>query len=75
MIGALFLLFPTIAERVSDRHNDSYTVQNFAEIVGPLFARLKKSELQKPGASYLSLHDTFRKALRTGFTIAKGKPG
>ena len=73
MLRALFLLFPTIAERVADRHADDYSVKNFSEIIDPLFNRLKKSELQKPGASYLTLHDSFRKALRTGFSIGKGK--
>lgn len=70
LFRAVMLLFPSVAERVSDRHQE-FSVTNFDEIVGPFFARLKKSDLQKPGSSPHTLHDTFRKTLRSGFTIGR----
>ncbi|MBR0834687.1 DGQHR domain-containing protein [Bradyrhizobium manausense] len=72
LFRALILLFPTVAERVSDRYHDDFSVVHFDEIVQPMFQRMKKSELQKPGASITNLHDSFRKALRSGFTIRRG---
>jgi hypothetical protein len=70
LFRALMLLFPSVAERVSDRHKE-FSVANFDEIVGPFFGKLKKSDLERPGSSPHTLHDTFRKALRSGFTIGR----
>jgi DGQHR domain-containing protein len=74
LFRALMLLFPSVAERVADRHPNDFSVANFDEIVEPFFARLKKSELQKPGSSPHNLHETFRKTLRSGFTIGGNAP-
>ncbi|HEX4765601.1 MAG TPA: DGQHR domain-containing protein [Lichenihabitans sp.] len=71
LFRALILLFPTIAERVSDRHSGEFSVANFNEVTEPFFSRVKKGDLSKPGASLHSLHDTFRKALHSGFTIGR----
>jgi DGQHR domain-containing protein len=72
LFRALLQLFPVVAERVSDRHGQEYTTANFSEIVGPFIARLKKSDLDRPGTSYIVLFDNFRKALRSGFSIGSG---
>lgn len=72
MFKALMLLFPTVAERVNDRHPGEFTVQHFDEIIGPMFQRVKRSDLANPGKSPTPLVDTFRKALRSGFTIGTG---
>lgn len=68
---ALMMLFPAIAERVSDRHDSDFSVANFDEVVDPLFDRMKKNDLASPGKSPTVLHDAFQKALRSGFTIKK----
>jgi hypothetical protein len=70
LFRALMFLFPAVAERVSDRHQE-FSVANFDEIVGPFFSRLKKSDFQRPGSSPHSLHESFRKTLRSGFTIGR----
>ncbi|MFN3261364.1 MAG: DGQHR domain-containing protein [Pikeienuella sp.] len=72
MFKALMLIFPTIAERVNDRHPSSFTVAHFDEIVSPMFQRSKRAELSNPGKSPSLLVDSFRKALRSGFTIGGG---
>jgi DGQHR domain-containing protein len=69
LFRALVLLFPTIAEPVADRHGGEFSPANFDEIVGPLFRRMKRAGLQLPGQSHQRLHETFRKTLRTGFTL------
>jgi DGQHR domain-containing protein len=75
MFKALMLLFPTVAERVNDRHPNEFTVSHFDEIVTPMFQRLKRSDLANPGKSPTPLYETFRKALRSGFTIGPGATG
>ncbi len=72
LFRALISLFPQIAERVSDRHAKDFTSANFAEIIMPFFARIKKVDLAKPGTSYIILYENFRKSLRSGFSIASG---
>jgi DGQHR domain-containing protein len=72
LFKALMLLFPTVAERVNDRHPGEYTIANFESILKPMFHRMKKSVLSNPGKSAASLLDAFRKGLQTGFTIAVG---
>jgi DGQHR domain-containing protein len=69
---ALMLLFPAVAERVADRHANDFSVANFDEIVSPLFSRMKRADLEKPGVSHIALYEVFRKTLRSGFTIGKG---
>ncbi len=69
MFKALVLLFPSIAERVADRFGGAYTTGNFEEMLLPLFRRLKKTELPKPGVGHLAMHEHFRKTLAAGFSL------
>lgn len=73
LFRAIMLLFPAVAERVSDRHEEEYTVENFNEALEPLFARLRKTELKNPTGSHLDVHETFRRRLESGFSIGKGR--
>jgi hypothetical protein len=70
---ALIMLFPTIAERVADKFSNQFTVANFETVVAPFFQRLKKSHLQNPGSNIKELHETFKGALWSGFTIGRGR--
>jgi DGQHR domain-containing protein len=69
LFKALVLLFANVAERVSDRHGGRYTVQNFEEVLGPFFRRLKKSDLPKPATGHLALYESYRKTLSSGFSL------
>lgn len=69
LFKALILLFTNVAERVSDRHGGTYTVQNFEEVLGPFFRKLKKADLPKPGAGHLALYENYRKILSSGFSL------
>jgi DGQHR domain-containing protein len=73
LFRAIMLLFPAAAERVSDRHGDEYTVQHFAEILEPFFSRVKKADLKRPGGSPVALHETFKRAMESGFSIGRGR--
>ena len=73
LFRAIILLFPATAERVSDRYGEEYTVQHFAEVLEPFFSRLKKADLRRPGGSPVALHDTFKKAMESGFSIGRGR--
>jgi DGQHR domain-containing protein len=75
LFRALMQVFPTVAERVADRHQDDPSAENFAEIVGPFFQRVKKSDLQNPGTSHKILAETFAKALRSGFSLGRFRAG
>jgi hypothetical protein len=70
LFRALMLLFPIIAERVSDRYTSNYSTEHFAEFTEPLFSRLKKTDFDRFGTSYISLYEYLRKSMRAGFSIA-----
>ena len=71
LLRALFLLFPAVAEKVADRYEDSYSADNFKEVLQPVFTRTKKSDLKSPGKSPSALYDTLRKQMESGFSIAR----
>ena len=68
LFRAIMLVFPFVVGRVSDRFGRQFTVENFEEILRPL-QKLRKSELQKPGATHINLADGFRKKLELSFSI------
>lgn len=72
MFKGLMLLFPTVAEKVADRHGSEFTLANFDEVLAPMFERVRRADLANPGKSASSLVDVFKKGLRTGFTIGSG---
>jgi DGQHR domain-containing protein len=72
LFRALILLFPTVAERVSDRHDGKYTTAHFDQVLEPFFQRIKRNDLLRPGTSHVALHENFLKALRSGFSISRG---
>ncbi|ARN83426.1 hypothetical protein B1812_05955 [Methylocystis bryophila] len=69
LFKALLLLFPDIAERVAERGGGELRVEAFQQILLPMFRRLKKSELPKPGAGHLAMREHFRKTLTAGFSL------
>jgi DGQHR domain-containing protein len=71
LFRAVVLLFPAVAERVSDRYNGQLTKENFYEVLKPFFSRLKPPSLKSPGASPTALHEIFKRALQSGFSIGQ----
>jgi DGQHR domain-containing protein len=72
---AIFLLFPSVAARVSDRHNDEYTVENFNEVLQPLFKKLKAADILNPAGSHIDLSGLFKRRMESGFAIGRGRTG
>jgi DGQHR domain-containing protein len=66
---AVMLLFTDAGQRVKDKYGKAYSVQNFSEILQPMFVKVKTASLQKPGASYKELHEHLSGALKTSFTL------
>lgn len=66
---AAMLLFTEAAQRVKDRFGKPYTVDNFYEVLRPMFSAVRPNDLRKPGNSYKDLHATLSKALITSFTL------
>jgi DGQHR domain-containing protein len=73
LFRAIVLLFPLVAERVSDRHGAVFTADNFREVLDPLFMRVKKHDLRTPGASPVELYEKLVNALQSGFSIGRKK--
>lgn len=68
LFRAILLVFPFVVGRVSDRFGRQFTVQNFEEILRPL-QKIRKSDLQRAGATHINLADGFRKKLESSFSI------
>ncbi|QOY88536.1 DGQHR domain-containing protein [Paludibaculum fermentans] len=66
---AVLQLFPEVAQKVKDRKGAVYTPDNFAEVMGALFDRLKKASFSKPGLSYRALYETMSETLRKKFSL------
>ena len=66
---AMMSLFPTIAQRVQDRHGSDLTPQNFSEIIDPMFANVPNSKLEKPGNSWTVLRDYFEARIKRKLVI------
>jgi DGQHR domain-containing protein len=66
---AIMLLFPSVAGRILDRYKGDFSVENFNEMLAPLVGKLRKSDVHRPGATHLDLHNLFRKRLEAGFSI------
>ena len=71
LFRAIMLLFPAVAEKVSDRYGDEFTADNFAEVLRPVVSRTKKSYVETPGGSPSELYDVFRKQLESGFSLSR----
>jgi DGQHR domain-containing protein len=72
LFRAMMLLFPAVAERVSDRFGNKYTKNNYEAVMSSFFQRVKKSDLRHPGSSPVALSEKFKQTLQSGFAIRKG---
>jgi hypothetical protein len=75
LFRAIVLLFPAVAERVSDRYGNEFNVDNFAEVLRPMFARTKGTLIKSPGSSPVALSETFKKTLQSSFSLGQTRAG
>jgi hypothetical protein len=73
LFRAILLLFPAVAERVSLRYGNTFTDENFKEMLQPVFSRMKTGDVKAPGLSPAALFDSFEKSLRGGFSIGQSR--
>lgn len=66
---AVMALFPEVAQRVKDKYGKAYTVDHFAEVLGPMFERIKPSILKAPSNSHWGLYSELSNGLKTSFTL------
>lgn len=71
LFSAFMMLFPNIAERVSDKTGGHFTAENFSTILDPMFNRIKSADLRKPGPSPRQLFESMRRASTSTFTISR----
>lgn len=70
LFRALMLLFPAVAEKVSDRYGEKFTSDHFSEVLKPIVTRVKKADLQTPGNNPTALFNLLRKLLEKGFSLS-----
>jgi DGQHR domain-containing protein len=66
---AAMSLFPEAAQRAKDKFGKPYNIDNFYEVLRPMFSRITTANLRKPGNSHKELHAIMSKALKTSFTL------
>ena len=66
---AAMLLFTEVAQRVKDRFGKFYTVDNFYEVMRPMFTEINPGNLRRPGNSHKELYAVLSKALKTSFKL------
>ncbi|MEQ1933568.1 MAG: DGQHR domain-containing protein [Fimbriimonadaceae bacterium] len=71
LFRALMLLFPVVAEKVSDRYGEEFTADNFVEVLRPVFSRTRTAALKSPGKSPGDLYDSLRGQLESGFSLGR----
>jgi DGQHR domain-containing protein len=69
VLRAVLQLFTEVAQRVNLKNGSNYSVENFSDILGPVFERVKASNFLKPGRSVKDLYTTLSKVLLTGFSL------
>jgi DGQHR domain-containing protein len=68
VLRAAMQLFPEVGSRIKDK-SQSYSVDNFAAVLKPIFDKIKPSELTHPPQSHRELFDILSSALRKSFTL------
>jgi hypothetical protein len=69
VLRAVLQLFTEVAQRVKLKYGSTYIVENFSDILGPVFERVRASNFLKPGRSVKDLYTTLSKVLLTGFSL------
>lgn len=71
LFRAILLLFPTVASRVADRYDEEYNVDNFTEIMSPMFDKIRSREVQNPAGSHLEILSRLKSKMEASFAIGR----
>lgn len=66
---AVFTFFPAVASKTKDRFGPVYSVDNFTEVLRPVFEEVSASKFKKPGSSFNDLANYLETKLKSGFTL------
>jgi DGQHR domain-containing protein len=66
---AVMGLFPTVAQRVADKHSGDYSSANFSDMIVPIFSNIPKTRLESPGTSWVQLRDYLEKRMRSKLVL------
>ena len=66
---SLMAFFPTVAAKVKDRYGPDYSIDNFWDILTPLFKAIKPIKFSHPGNSITNLSEDFEQYLRSDFRL------
>jgi hypothetical protein len=71
LLRGIMLFFPTAAEKVSDKFGSKFTSDNFKNVLKPVFIKISKSTLKRPGGSPTLLAENFKKAIQSSFSLGR----
>jgi DGQHR domain-containing protein len=57
IFSAILSLFTKISSKVKDKYSGNYSVDNFVEVMKPIFDKVKPNSLKNPGTSYKKLSE------------------
>lgn len=66
---AIISFFPDAASRVKDRFDGDYTVDNFVDVIEPIFIKITKAQITSRIKSYRSILDLFANSLSKSFSL------
>lgn len=66
---AIIAFFPSVAQRVQDKYDSEYSVDNFSLSLRPVFEATKPASFKRPGNSFKELAADFENALKTRFRL------
>ena len=71
LLRGIMLFFPTAAEKVADKFGRRFSTDNFRIVLRPVFQRISKATLKRPGGSPTVLADNFKKAIQANFSLGR----
>ncbi|MBF0889606.1 DGQHR domain-containing protein [Gluconobacter sp. LMG 1745] len=66
---AFLALFPLVAQRYVDKHENVYTADNFQRIIQPVFSNISMAKFEKTGTSWSSLKEYLEKRLTSKLSL------
>jgi len=69
ILGGLMMLFPEILQKLKDKYDDDYSVENFKVLLEPIFLVLPNVNFKKPGNSKKEFYQKMVYVLKSNIVI------
>lgn len=66
---SIFSIFPEVASRIKDRFGPDYSLDNYMEIMSPMYSKINIQKIKKPGTSYKTLASYLSSCIKSDFTL------